>query len=71
MSDTTISISSAFAERLAITLHLLYGAHRRVVFDTPEDEALKEEVLAQARELLGFDPENVEQMQAIYDGVQQ
>lgn len=50
----------SYNDNVAIALKILYQSYEVIEFDAPEDTALQGKLLEKVRELLGFNPNDIE-----------
>lgn len=50
----------SYNDKVAIALKILYQSYEVIEFDAPEDTEMQAKLLAKVRDLLGFNPNEIE-----------
>lgn len=50
----------SYNDKVAIALKILYQSYELIEFDAPEDTEMQAKLLAKVRDLLGFNPNDIE-----------
>lgn len=50
----------SYNDNVAIAIKILYESYQLIEFDSPADTEVQEKLLAKVRDLLGFDPNDIE-----------